>query len=452
LGGGNPETRGKTAALGASRLNDGAPLLLTVAKAVLQGVFVREHATNRHPDRPLRVLHSFPHRLGADRICTTAWHEIDSVAAAGAEMTVIAGDLIRPFPQPVRIQKTFAWGRLRLPYRILGTRRMCALHDFLVARRLPALKGAIDIIHAWPLGALRTIRAARPLGIPVALERCNAHTRFAYEAVQKECERIGVPLPPGHEHAFNVAVLEHEEREYAEADALLCPSEFVVKTFMDQGFPRERLVRFIYGVDEKKFYPSDRPRDPKAGLKMIFVGVCAVRKGLHFALEAWLKSAACKNGQFLIAGGFIPAYREELSPMLAHPSVKILGHRNDVPALMRECDLFILPSIEEGFGLVCTEAMASGCVPLVSNACTELCRHKENALVHSAGDVDTLTRQITMLHMDRALLAKLRTASIQAVPEMTWRAAGVKLLQAYCEVIAIRSHGMLKGANQIVKT
>ena len=37
--------------------------------------------------------------------------------------------------------------------------------------------------------------------------------------------------------------------------------------------------------------------------------------------------------------------------MLAHPSVKVLGHRNDVPELMRKSDILVLPSIEEGFGL-----------------------------------------------------------------------------------------------------
>src|SRR5208282_1875306 len=109
--------------------------------------------------------------------------------------------------------------------------------------------------------------------------------------------------------------------------------------------------------------------------EMIFVGICAVRKGLHFALEAWLKSSASKNGRFLIAGDFLPAYHAKLAPMLAHPSIKVLGHRNDIPELMRESDVFVLPSIEEGFGLVCTEAMASGCVPLISEACTDVCRN-----------------------------------------------------------------------------
>jgi glycosyltransferase involved in cell wall biosynthesis len=131
----------------------------------------------------------------------------------------------------------------------------------------------------------------------------------------------------------------------------------------------------------------------------------------------------------------LPAYAERLSSMLAHPSVQVLGHRTDVPELMRQSDLMILPSIEEGFGLVCTEAMASGSVPLVSEACTDLCRHMENALVHRVGDVKTIAQHITLLHQDRGLLQKLRAAGLSEVPEITWNAAGEKLLRVYEEII-----------------
>ena len=285
------------------------------------------------------------------------------------------------------------------------------------------------------MGALRTMRVAKQLGIPVALERCNAHTRFAYQVVRKECERLGVSLPTGHEHAYNEDILNLEESEYRAADAILCPSDFVAKTFLDEGFSRERLVRFIYGVDETKFYPSSEKREADRGLRMIFVGVCAVRKGLHYALEAWLQSPASQNGQFLIAGEFIPAYKQKLAPMLAHPSVRLFGHRDDIAELMRQCDLFVLPSIEEGFGLVCTEAMASGCVCLVSDACTDLCRHLENSMVHPAGDVRTLTAQINELDQNRDLLARLRAQGLRSVPGLTWKAAGESLVEAYRRII-----------------
>ncbi len=382
----------------------------------------------------VRILHSFPHKIGADRICMTAWWEVASAVQAGGDLTVYTGAVHRPLPADVHIRTTLARGRLRIPYRVLGTRRALALHDRLVARALPGLRDRIDVIHTWPLAGIETLRTAKRLGITSVVERPNAHTRFAYESVARECERIGVMLPADQEHAYNASKLRQEEEEYDLADYLLCPSEFVAKTFRDEGFSQDRLVRHIYGYDEKVYFPSAGERAGGEGLNALFVGVCAVRKGLHFALEAWLRSPASSTGTFRIAGGFVPAYEEKLAEMLAHPSVEVLGHRNDVPQLMRSSDILMLPSIEEGFGLVCTEAIGSGCVPLVSDACTELCIHDRYALVHPVGDVGTLAGHITVLHEDRDRLAELRSAGLAAAPTLTWSAAGRCLVEVYATV------------------
>jgi glycosyltransferase involved in cell wall biosynthesis len=384
----------------------------------------------------VRALYSFPMRLGADRVCYTAWQQVNGLAAAGADLLVFPASLGRPVAPQAQVSPTLARGNLRISYKIVGTMRAVAWHDRIVARRIEKLAGQIDIIHTWPLGALETLRTAARLGIPTVLERPNAHTGFAMEVVQKECERLGVTLPPDHEHAFNAEKLHKEEEEYRLATRLLCPCDFVVKTFLDKGYPKEQLARHIYGYDENVYRPGSDRRDPKSGLTMLFVGVCAVRKGVHYALEAWLKSPASKDGVFLIAGEFLPEYEQALAPMLKHPSVKVLGHRNDVPELMRQSDILVLPSIEEGFGLVITEAMGSGCVPLASEACTEICSNMKTGLMHRVGDVEALTQHITMLHEDRALLERLRVASLKLAPEITWTAAGRILLQVYRETIA----------------
>lgn len=387
-------------------------------------------------DRRIRVLYSFPLRLGTARICYTAWQQVNGLVSAGADPLVFPASLGRPVPPEVRVSPTLARGRFRLPYKVLGTMRAVAMHDRIVARRIEKLEGKIDIVHTWPLGALETLKTAKRLGIPTVLERPNAHTGFAMQVVKEECDRLGVALPPDHEHAYDAKKLHKEEKEYRLATRLLCPSEFVVKTFLDKGYAREQLVRHTYGYDEKVYYPSDEPRDSKRGLTMLFVGVCAVRKGVHYALDAWLRSPASKAGTFLIAGEFLPAYQEKLAPMLSHSSVKVLGHRNDVPELVRKSDILVLPSIEEGFGLVITEAMGSGCVPLASEACTEVCSHMKTGLVHRVGDVAALTQQITMLHENRGLLEKLRAECLEAAPMLTWTAAGRVLLDAYRETIA----------------
>jgi glycosyltransferase involved in cell wall biosynthesis len=391
-------------------------------------------ATNGRTD-VVRVLQSFPHKIGAGRICTTAWYQAAGVAASGGDVLVMPGAVHKPLPSDVRVRPTLARGSWRIPYKAVGHARAFKLHDRLVARALPKLADHIEVVHTWPQGALETLRTARELGIPTVLERPNAHTRFAYRVVQAECDRLGVTLPPDHEHAWNDSVLAREEAEYELADYLLCPSDFVLRTFVDEGFPRSKLVRDIYGYDDQVFHPASS-RAPKEGLTLLFVGVCAVRKGVHFALEAWLRSSASRTGQFLIAGEFLPAYAERLAEMLDHPSVRVLGHRNDVPALMRSADLFVLPSIEEGFPLACVEAIGSGCVPLVSQACSGACRHNVNGYIHPVADVETLAEQITLLDQDRDLLERLRAGCVATRGDFTWARAGRRLLDAYRAVAA----------------
>jgi glycosyltransferase involved in cell wall biosynthesis len=238
-------------------------------------------------------------------------------------------------------------------------------------------------------------------------------------------------LPPGDEHYYNEDILSKEEEEFRLADGLLCPSSFVEKTFLDQGFAREKLLRHTYGFDQQRFRPANTPLDQKKGLTMLFAGVCSVVKGLHFALEAWLRSPAHTRGTFLIAGKFLPAYAERLASMLADPSVKVLGPRDDVPDLMRGSHVLVLPSLTEGFPLVLAEAMGSGCAVLVSDACPDLYRHMENALVHRVGDTNSLAEHISMLNENPALLERLRASSLRTARELTWKTAGVKLLNVY---------------------
>src|ERR1700722_13662948 len=111
-------------------------------------------------DKPIRVLYSFPHKLGADRICYTAWQQVNGLAAAGADVLAFPGVLHRPVAAGVRVRPTLARGKLRIPYKLLGRMGACELHDWIVSRRLEALAGQIDIIHAWPLGARRTLQTA----------------------------------------------------------------------------------------------------------------------------------------------------------------------------------------------------------------------------------------------------------------------------------------------------
>jgi len=382
----------------------------------------------------MRVLYSFPHKLGADRICYTAWQQVRGLASAGAEVLLFPGVLSRPVPDSVEVHPTLARGKVRMPYKLIGKLRALALHDRIVARRLQKLAGQVDVVHVWPCAALETIKTAKSLGIPTVLERPNAHTKLCYEVVAAECKRIGIETPHG-DYQASEAVLAREEAEFDAADFLLCASEFAARSFRDRGFPEAKILRHRYGFDESEYFPQAALRPAGKNFTALFVGVDAVRKGLHLATEAWLGSPAAKDGTFFIAGELTLEYQARFARELSHPSIVQLGHRRDVPQLMQGADVLLMPSIEEGFALVCAEAIGAGCVPLASNACTEMCRHMENALVHDVGDVARLQQHLTDLHNCSELLARLRAGALRSRVEWTWAEAGHVLLGAYQQAI-----------------
>ena len=284
----------------------------------------------------VRVLYSFPHRIGSRphllhgvgpgpgaRRCRCRGHRDAGVGRGAAA-------------EGVRVAPTLARGQLRVPYRAARRApraRRCTTGSW----RAASASWPARSTSSTPGRSVRSRRSRSPASSasPPCSSARTPTPGSPMRSWRDECARLGVALPPDHEHAYNEAVLAREEAEYALTDRLLCPSEFVVQTFVDQGVARDRLVRHIYGYDEKRFFPAAAPRSRDDGLTMLYVGVAAVRKGLHYALDAWLRSPASQQGTFLVAGEVLPAYGERLKEQLAHPSVQVLGHRDDVADLMR---------------------------------------------------------------------------------------------------------------------
>jgi hypothetical protein len=185
----------------------------------------------------VRLLYSFPTRLGTPGIGTTAWNQVVGVADHCSAVTVVCASAERPLPAGVRVIETLRVLGVKVPFRALGFMRAVRLHDARAAAALRRLAGEVDLVHCWPLGAERTLGAARELHVPGLLERPNAHTRFAYAAVEEVCRDLGIPIDPSSPHYPVPERLEREEREYALADRLLCPSEFVASSFRAEGFP-----------------------------------------------------------------------------------------------------------------------------------------------------------------------------------------------------------------------
>jgi D-inositol-3-phosphate glycosyltransferase len=388
----------------------------------------------------LRVLYTFPHPLGRPGIATTAWNQIWGLQRAGVDTYVSCTSVARPLESTAALRQSLVVLGRRVPHRALGYERALAWHDWRTARWLRELAGRIDLVHCWPRAGLRTMRMAHEIGVPVLRESPNCHTAFACEVVARECQQLGIAPPPGHSHSFDAARLSIEEAEFDTASGILVPSDFVQKTFLDRGFDRSKLARHRYGYDPTRFSARGRKdRSTNDPLSVAFVGSGEPRKGLHLALQAWCDAGAAEaGGSFRICGSIQPDYRRVLAPRLAHPSVRELGFVGDPGAVLREVDALILPSLEEGSALVTYEALASGCLLLVSDAAGAPCEHDRNGLLHPAGDVAALTAHIRKLHEHRSEIQRLQLSGRETLEELTWEASGRRLREIYSDYVEAR--------------
>ncbi|MFA5422300.1 MAG: glycosyltransferase family 4 protein [Phycisphaerae bacterium] len=385
----------------------------------------------------MNVLYSFPLRFGMTGTGNLAWQMVNALARQGVDVYLSCGSCERQV-DVTAIKQTLVRHGIKLPIKLLGIDYAAALHDRITASWLEKLAAGvrIDVVHCWPVGAQETLKTARRLGIKTAVERPNTHTGHAYRVVQQECSRLGVKLEKGHSHKQNERRLKRELQEYDLADLLLCPSRQVKDSFVKEGFGDEKLAIHQYGFDPGVFSEPLRDTRVKSDIfRVAFVGSGEPRKGLHYALDAWLGSKASNHGILYICGTILDGYREMLAEKLAHPSVRQLGRTGNVAEIMQKSHALILPSIEEGSALVTYEARACGAVLLVSDACGARCIHMHDSLVHKVGDTKALTEHIDKLYSNRELFSRLQDNSLAGANELTWEKAGQILAGVYEDLL-----------------
>ncbi len=176
------------------------------------------------------------------------------------------------------------------------------------------------------------------------------------------------------------------------------------------------------GVDVTRFSPGDRRT--AAVPRLLFVGRLRYYKGLHILIEALRQ---VEGVELWIAGHGPERARLERQVASArlNQRVRFLGDvaDDDLPALYRQADIFVLPSHlrAEAFGIVLVEALASG-LPCISTALgtgTDFVNvHEETGLVVPPGDAVALAEAIRRLRDDPAL-------------RVTYGAAGVRRAQTF---------------------
>lgn len=308
--------------------------------------------------------------------------------------------------------------------------RVIQAHDRWVAGKIRAEYRAV---YAYEDGALQTFRRAKELGVRTIYELPIAYWETARALLAEEAERYPDWACTMQGNKDSEAKLARKTAELGLADAVVVPSQFVLRSLPDWARNEKRCFVVEYGADAPD--ASLVPRSGEGPLKVLFVGQLTQRKGLA-DLFAAMKLLNRRNVELIVMGSTVADlefYKRECADFTYEPP----RPRNEVLKLMASCDVFVLPSIVEGRALVQLEAISQG-LPLIvtPNAGGEdLIIEGETGFVVPIRSPEAIAEKIAWFADNRKEIPRMRQAALKMAERKSWANYRKKIAGTVLEIL-----------------
>lgn len=334
--------------------------------------------------------------------------------------------LIHTFPWVHGSYMAFPW-KHRLSTRVLQAWENLNALSF--SHWLEHNLGDCDVYVGLSGSTLHAGRRTQARGGKYVCDRGSAHIRVQDQLLREEHALWGMPFK-----GLDPRAIEREEAEYQAADCITVPSHFAVQSFIAQGVPQHKLRLLPYGVNLTRFQPTTSPA-PQA-FNVLFVGGMSLQKGIPYLVQAYSRIQH-PNKSLSFAGAPSPELMQLLADKGLWPSdAKVLGHvpQGDLKQLMAASHVMVLPSIQEGFGMVMAQAMACAC-PVVASTHTgaqDLFVDGVEGFTVAPRDVDALTQRLQYLADNPDERHAMGQRALQAVSRVGgWNAYGDQATAIY---------------------
>jgi glycosyltransferase involved in cell wall biosynthesis len=301
--------------------------------------------------------------------------------------------------------------------------------DRVVARRVAALDG-LSAVYAYEDGAVETFRAARERGLRCIYDLPIGYWRVAHALYAEEREREpqwAVTLTGTFDSPEKLA---RKDEELGRADVVMVASSFTQKTIEAAPCPPKPVHVISYGAPLSAAVEEVVPRARQGKLKVLFVGSLGQRKGLSYLLEAiaLLPGAV----ELTLVGSKTVENCAPLNEALKrHRWIPTLPH-DEILREMSRADVFVFPSLFEGFGLVLLEAMSRG-LPIIATAHTaapDLIREGESGFIVPIRSAQAIAEKLDLLARDSHLLSAMSHAARETAAAYTWEQYRARLSHA----------------------
>jgi glycosyltransferase involved in cell wall biosynthesis len=308
------------------------------------------------------------------------------------------------------------------------------------ARQL--LREPWDVVYSWSgvseeiCNALQGTRAIR------LVVRGSAHIRTQSRLLAQEHDRTGVrqdqPSPWR---------IEREEREYAMADGVVVLSSFSQQTFLQEGFPEDCVHLMVSGVRTQSFRPGPEVIDARcrrilsgAPLRVLNVGTVSYRKGVY-DYRNMVDQLDSSRFEFRYVGSVLPEAGAIADSLRARVHFVPRLPQGSLPQQYAWADVFVFPTIEDGFPAVCAQASAAGLPVLTTpnGAGEDLVATGETGWVLPTRDASAFARQLQWCDQNRYALADMVKCVYRTFRHRDWGIVADDFLRICATVATMKS-------------
>ncbi|MCW5948149.1 MAG: glycosyltransferase family 4 protein [Pyrinomonadaceae bacterium] len=276
--------------------------------------------------------------------------------------------------------------------------------DKILARRLEKC----DIFIGWQQLGYDTVARAKELGAWTIVEHPSVAAGTWMALIDEEYERWK-HLTRGTHAIFSARQIERMQNECRRADVVNVQSSFAQQSMFDLGLSREKVTVVPLGVDHQRFSPINRHFQANERMKVLYVGRLELLKGVQYLLEAFTQIKTPEIELHLVG-----PVLQEIQPILrtfADERIFVHGHLEGpkLASVYRESDIFVFPSINDGFGMVILEAMASGLptIATVNTAAPDIISDGVDGFIVPIRDARALRDRIERLLDDTELRSSI---------------------------------------------
>lgn len=293
-----------------------------------------------------------------------------------------------------------------------------------------------DIVHCWSGVSEELLQSPVADRTPTLLMRGSAHIKVQRRLLDEESIRVAADLDRPSDW-----MVARELREYERASRLVVLSTFAAKSFVDEGVQPDRLSLLRLGVDLRAFHAtaetvaarSRRIRDGSP-LTVVSAGTVSFQKGFWDFAEI-IRTLPSSQFHFRLAGTVLPECRPLLTSLGSR--VEALGPipQAQLPEFYRSGDLFVFPTLQDGFGMVLTQAQAAGLPILATTNCgaSDLLHHGEDGWILPIRDARAFVDRLNWCHGNRTQLAEIAEGTGRSRPAMDWAAVATAFEQICVE-------------------